>query len=175
MHHTAAKNLNPARPLAETASLPSALEAGNVHLRAWLRKREMMGTELRLRIRPEQLFRKYLQRSFQIRKGNVLVNNQTFKLMERRGMGGVHFVGAEHTPRRNHTDRKLPLLHHTGLNRGRLGTQHNLLIHIEGILLILSRMPVWDIQLLEIIHVVLYVRPLYHLVAHADENTLHLF
>ncbi len=90
-------------------------------------------------------------------------------------MGRVHLVGAEHPSRRNHTDGKLPLLHHTRLNRGCLGTQHDFLIDIEGVLLILGRMPVGDIQLLKIIQVVLHVRPLDHLVAHADEDTLYLF
>ena len=66
MNHAAAEDLYPAGALAEAAAFSAALEAGYVHLRARLCEREMMGTELGLCIRPEELFCKYLQRSLKI-------------------------------------------------------------------------------------------------------------
>lgn len=61
VNHTAAQDLDPAGSFTETASFASALEAGNIHLCAWLCEREVVGTEFRLSLRSEQFFGKLLQ------------------------------------------------------------------------------------------------------------------
>ena len=175
MYHTAAQDLDPARALAETASLSAAFEAAHIHLRAWLREREMMGTEFRLCLRPEQLLCEYLQGSFQIREGNMLVNDQSLNLMEGRRVGSIHFVGTEYPAWRDHSDRQLSLLHDTCLHRGGLGTQHNIFINIESILLVLCRMIRRNIQFFKIIQVVFHLRPFHNLISHSHEDPLHLF
>ena len=70
-------------------------------------------------------------------------------------MRSVHFVGTEHSSRRDHADREFSLLHDAGLDRRRLGTQHDLLIDIERILLILCRMVRRDVQFLEVVLIIL--------------------
>ena len=117
MYHTAAENLDPAAALAEPAACAVALEAGDIHVRAGFGEREMMRAELGFRIRPEQLAGKFSQSSLKVREGDILINNQSLYLVERRRMRCVHFVGTEYTSRRNHTDRQLSLFHHTRLHR----------------------------------------------------------
>ena len=84
MNHSAAKDLDPAGTFTEAASFSSALEAAHIYLCAGLCEREMMGTELCLRLRSEQLLCKYFQSSFQVSEGNVLVDHKTFDLVEGR-------------------------------------------------------------------------------------------
>src|SRR5699024_8150614 len=107
---------------------------------AGLRKREVMRAEFYFRILAEHLPGKLSQSSLQIRESNVLIDNQSLYLMERRRMGGIYFIGTEHTAGRNHADGKLSLLHDTGLNRRSLGPKHDIFRNVEGVLLILSRM-----------------------------------
>ena len=174
VYHTAAQDLDPAAALAEPAALTTAFEAAYIYLGAGLRKREMMGTELGFRLGSKQLLGKLLQRTLQIRKGNILVHNQTFNLMEGRGMGCVHLVRTEYTSRSDHTDRQLSFLHHTCLAGRSLGTQHDVFIDIEGILLVLGRMSFRNIQFFKIVKVVLDLRSFHHLIAHTYEDTFYL-
>ena len=127
MHHTAAEDFNPAGAFAETAALAAALEAGHIHFGAGLCEREMMGAEFYLRLLSEQLPGKLSQRSLQIGKRNILINNKSFNLMEGRRMGRVHLIGTEHTSRSDHADGQLPFFHFTHLYRRGLGTQHDIL------------------------------------------------
>ena len=62
--------------------------------------------------------------------------------MEGWGVSCIHFIGAEYTSWRNHADGQSACLHDSGLYRGGLGAEHDILIDIEGILFILCRM-VW--------------------------------
>ena len=87
VHHAASQNLYPARPLTEPAARTAAFETGHIHLGAGFRKGEVMGTELYLCLRPEQLSGEFSQRSLQVRKGNIPVNHKALNLME----GGVPF------------------------------------------------------------------------------------
>ena len=174
MDHAAAEDLDPAGSLTESAAFSAALEAGDIDLSGRLREREMMRTELCLRLRSEQLLCEYIERSFEIGKCYVLVDDQSLDLMEGRGMCRVDLVRAEHTSRRDHTDRELSLLHDTGLYRRCLCAEKNIFCDIEGVLLILRRMVRRNVELCEVIVIVLDLRSLDHFIAHADENTLDL-
>ena len=90
-------------------------------------------------------------------------------------MRSVHFVGTEHSSRRDHADREFSLLHDAGLDRRRLGTQHDLLIDIERILLILCRMVRRDVQFLEVVLIILDLRSFNNLISHANEDALYFF
>ena len=72
MYHTTAEDLDPAAALAEPAAGSAAFEAGHIHLGAGLREGEVMGTEFRLGLRAEQLFRELCQSTFQVCKGDAL-------------------------------------------------------------------------------------------------------
>ena len=82
MDHAAAEDLDPAGSLAESAAFSAALEAGDIDLSGRLREREMMRTELCLRLRSEQLLCEYIERSLEIGKCYVLVDDQSLDLME---------------------------------------------------------------------------------------------
>ena len=70
----------------------------------------------------------------------MFVNDHSFDLMERRRMCCIHFICTEYSTRRDHTDRQFLLFHHAHLDRRCLCTQQDLVVDIEGILLILCRM-----------------------------------
>ena len=175
MYRTAAEDLNPALALAEPAALAAALEAADIHLGAGLGEREVMRAELNLGFRSEHLLCKLCQGSLQVCEGDVLIHHKSLDLMEGRGMGGIHFVGAEYAARRNDADRGLGLLHDADLHAGGLAAQKDILVDIEGILLISCRMSLRNIQSLEIVDVILYFRTIDYFIAHARENPLQLF
>ena len=175
MYHTTAKDLDPARSLTETATFSTTLKAAYIYLRTGLCEWEMMRTEFCLRVFSKQLFCKLFQSSFQVSKGNILVDNKTFDLMEGRRMSRIHFIRTEYTSRRDHTDRQLAFFHDSCLYRRCLSTKHNVLVNIESILLILCRMICRNIQFLEIIKIILYFWSFDHFVAHTNEDTLYFF
>ena len=158
MYHPASEDLNPAGTFTESTSFASAFEASHIHLCTWLCKREMMRSEFCLCLFSKQLFCKHFQCSFQICKGNIFIDHKTFNLMEGWRMCCIHFIRTEYSSRCDHTDRQLALLHHSRLNRRSLCTQHNVLIHIKGILFIFCRMPIRNVEFLEVVQVVFYFR-----------------
>ena len=114
-------------PLPDPAALAAAREAGAVHLRAGLRKREVMGTETNLKILViVQLSQEGNHGSLQVGHRNALIDNQSFDLMEYRRMRSVHFITAVYTSRRDYLDRRLHPLHGTDLHRRRLRSQQQL-------------------------------------------------
>ena len=87
----------------------------------------------------------------------------------------VYFVRTEYTSRCDHTDREFSLLHHTGLYRRCLCTKYDILINIESILLILSRVICRDVQFLKVVQIILNFRSFYNLISHTYEDTLYFF
>ena len=59
------------------------------------------------------------------------------------------------------------LLHDTGLTGRGLGAQYDSLVDVEGVLLILCRVAVGNIQFFEVVKIVLNLRAFHHLIAHA--------
>ena len=133
-----------------------------------------MRTKLGLRLRSEELLCEGIEGALQICEGHVLIDDEALDLMEGRGVGSIHGVRTEYTTWADHTDRKLALLHHTRLHGRRLRTKQDIVSDIEGILLVSRRVALRDVQLLEVVLVVLDLRTLDDLIAHADEDTLDL-
>ena len=92
MNHTTAKDFNPAGTFTETAAFSAAFEAGNINLCTWLCKREVMWSEFCLCLRSEEFLCKHLKSSFKICESNIFIDDQTFDLMEGRGMCRIYFV-----------------------------------------------------------------------------------
>ena len=88
----------------------------------------------------EQFLCKLLKSSLKVCKCDVLVDDQTFDLMERRGMCCIYFVRTEYTSRCQHLDRRLLRVHDTDLSRACVGTEQDIFRYIEGILHISCRM-----------------------------------
>ena len=85
MNHTTAKDFDPSGTFTETAAFTATLEAGYIHLCTWLCEREMMWSELYVFVSgPNSSWANSFQSSLKICKSDVLVNNQTFDLMEGR-------------------------------------------------------------------------------------------
>ncbi len=104
MHHPRAQNLNPARALADAAALAAAGGAGDVHLGAGFGEGEERGTEAHLGFRPVNFMGELLQHALQVAHGDPLVHHQALHLMEHRGMGRVHLIGAVHPTGADDTD-----------------------------------------------------------------------
>ena len=94
--------------------------------------------------------------------------------MEHRRVGGVGLVGAVHATRADDADGRLAGGHDAGLHRGGVGAQHDVVIHVEGVLGVARRMVLRDVQQLEVVVVVLHLGALHDLVAHAHEDVDHL-
>ncbi len=90
-------------------------------------------------------------------------------------MGCIYFISTKYTSRSNHTNRQLALLHHTNLYRGSLGTKHDIVIDVEGILLIFCRMVCRNVQCFKVIVIIFYFRTFYDFIAHAYKDTLYFF
>ena len=82
MHHTAAKDFNPAFTFTHSAAFATAFEACDIHFGTWFCEWEMMRSKLDLCIFAEKLFRKFSQCAFQIGKCDILVNDKAFNLVE---------------------------------------------------------------------------------------------
>ena len=76
-----------------------------------------------LRSRPEQLPEEELQRPLEVRQRDPLTHAEPLHLMKKETMGGIHLVPAIAPTRRDHLHRRLPLIQHPDLHRGRLGPQ----------------------------------------------------
>ena len=135
----------------------------------------MMRSEFHLCVLPEQLPRKFGKRPLQVRKGDMLIDHQPLDLMEGRGMGRVHLVGTEYPARRDHADWQFPLLHLMHLRGGRLRPQQDIPGNIKGVLLILCRMIRRNIERLKVIIIFFHIGAFHYLIAHTDEDSLHLF
>ncbi len=89
-------------------------------------------------------------------------------------MGRIHFIGPVHTAGADHTDGGLPGQHGTSLHGAGVGTQHHVVINVEGILSIPGRVILGDVHQFEIVVVKLHFRTFHHFKAHAGEAVDHL-
>ena len=70
-------------------------------------------------------------------------------------MCSINFICSVYTSWRNHSDRELALLHNSCLNRGSLCTEYYLIINVECILFILSRVVSWYVKCLKVVVIIL--------------------
>ncbi len=63
-----------------------------------------------------------MQRPFQVGEADIFINDQTFHLMEHRGVGLIVVVTID-AARRDNTDRRLLVFHGADLHAGGLRTQ----------------------------------------------------
>ena len=118
MYHAGAEYLDPALALTEAAALASAGEAGHIDLSRRLGEGEVVGTEADLGFLAEHLFREHGEGAFEVRHGDVLIDNQSLDLVEEGRMGGVDRVGAVYPSGGEDADRRALFLHHAHLHGG---------------------------------------------------------
>ncbi len=113
-----------------------------------------------------------LQRAFEVGERDAPVDDQPLNLVENRRVGGVHLVGAVDPPGGDDADGRLLLLHHAHLHRRGLRAQQDVVGDIERVLRVARRVVLRHVQGLEVVVVVLHLRPLDNAEPHADENPL---
>ena len=94
--HTAAQNLYPAGVLAEATALTTADEARDVHLGTRFCEGEVTGTQADLRVGTEHLLGKRQEHLLQVGERDVLVDVESFHLVEEAvGAGGDGLVAID--------------------------------------------------------------------------------
>src|SRR5437868_1937508 len=84
----------------------------------------------------EEFAHKKLERAFQVRHTDVLVDVETFDLMKLRAMGRVDFVAAVSRAWSDHADRRRPRLHRADLNGGGMRAEQSSVRQIKCVLLV---------------------------------------
>ncbi len=84
-------------------------------------------------------------------------------------MGSV-VVNAEHMTRSNHAERRLVGFHVVNLGTAGVGTEHHLVIHVEGVLHVAGRMIGRSVQCFEVVPVGFDVATEVHFKAHLAEE-----
>ena len=106
----------------------------------------------------------------------ALVDGQSFDLMEDGQMRGVVFIRPVDPPGTDDVDRQLASQHCPGLDRRRVGPQHDAAIlglDEQRVLHGACRMVRDEIERVEVEPLGLELRPLGNLPAHRDEHVLH--
>ena len=122
IHHPRAEDLDPRRALAQRAALPVgghpllAVEAGDVDLGARLSEREEVRAHPDLALVAEDRAREGEQRALEIGERDVVVDGETFELVELGGVGGVR-VGPVYAAGHDGVERWRLELHRPDLNR----------------------------------------------------------
>ena len=93
--------------------------------------------------------------------------------MEHGAVGCIHLIGTVHTAGADDTNGGLPGQHGACLHGAGVGTQHHVIINIEGILSIPGRVILRNVHQLEIVVVKLYFGSFHHFKAHAGEAVDH--
>src|SRR5581483_9891239 len=120
--HPGAQDLDPCRALAQRAALAvsrdavGAVEAGHVDLDARLREREEVRTHSHLSLLTEDGAGEREQRPLEVAQGDVLVDRQSFDLMELWRVRSVG-VGPVHASGHDDVDRRRLALHGAYLDR----------------------------------------------------------
>ena len=123
---------------------------------------------------PKKPVMEQLQSAFQVPKVDSLVDDQSFDLVEHGGVRCVQIVMAKDASRADDPDRRLPSLHRSHLDRGRVRSEDDLIGDIEGVGWIPRRMSGRDVEGLEIVIGGFDLGAVFYRVAHRDENRLHL-
>ena len=92
--HAAAEEFDPAGVFALAAAFAAAEDAGDLHVGAGFGEGEEAGEEAGFDVRAEEGLHGVVERSLEIREGDVGVDAEAFDLMEDGGVGGVGGVVA---------------------------------------------------------------------------------
>ena len=163
MHHPRAEELDPSVP-AHGAAGAVAEEARHAHLRAGLDEREVRGTEADAALLTEQSSRHRLEGALQVREGDPFIHDERLHLVEDRQVRGVGRLATVDAPRRDDVHGWRLRLHRSYLDRARLRAEEQFGMagdrHVQGVLHGPRGMVLGDVQRLEVVPVVLDLRPL---------------
>ena len=120
------------------------------------------------------------QRSLEMAHMGGLVDHQPLDLVEHRAVGGV-IVGAKGAARRDDAQRRGDVFHVANLHRRGMGAQHGPGRawrgggQIKGVMVLAGRVPGRNVESLEVVKVVLDMRPLRHGEAHLAKDRHQFF
>ena len=117
-----------------------------------------MRAEAYARLLTEHILCKQLKHSLKVSHSDAVIDHKPLKLMEQRGVRGVHIIGAVHTSGRDYTYRRLLLFHDPYLNRGGLRAKQNVVGDIKGVLSVTRRVILRNVERLEVVVIVLDLR-----------------
>ncbi len=173
VHHTAAQDFEPARTLADIATLAVTDIAAHIHLSRRLGEREIRRPHTDFGLRAEHLAGKQQNRLLQIRESHILVNIESLNLVENAVCTRTYGLIAEHSSRADHANRQRHSLHSTDLHAGGVGAQQQRIEmpgrHKESILHITGRVVGREIECLEHVMVILNLRTLRNIVSELAE------
>ena len=172
VYHTRTEYLYPALVLADTTALAAAYKAGNVDLCRRLCEGEVVGTEAKSCVTAEKRLCEGLKHSLKVAHGDALVNHKSLYLMEQRGVSCVHRIGAVNTTGGDYSYGRLLMLHSSNLNGRGLGAEKNVFCDIEGVLRVSCRVIFGNVEGLEVVVIVLYLRAFGDGEAHANKDVL---
>src|SRR5689334_8448046 len=169
MHHPRAEDLEPARLLADSASLAGAEEAHHVDLRRRLGERKERRTKPDLAARAEHLAREQIERALEIGHGDVVIDGETLDLVEHRRVRDVGVATIDHAGT-DDTYRRLLGAHRADLHRRRVRAQECLGRQVERVLHVARGVIARNVQRLEVVGIGLDLRALGHAEAEAGED-----
>ena len=165
IHHTTTQDFNPTGVFAETATLTTAQHARDIHFGTRLGEGEIAGTQADLGIGTKQFLGKVQQHLLQVGKGHILVNIQTFNLVEEAVGAGRDSLVAVNASRADDADGRLVAFHRSHLYRTGVAAQHDVAGHVllillneEGVLHVAGRMVGGKVQCAEHVPVIFHFR-----------------
>ena len=102
MNHSGTQHFNPAGVLADRATLPQAVETGNICFHRWFGEGEVTRPQTNLELVTEERLGNHFQGSLQVSHGDVLADNHPFNLVELVTVGRVIRIPPVNLPGRNH-------------------------------------------------------------------------
>ena len=153
MHHAGPAQLDPARPFADSTAFAAATKATVINFGARLGKGKVRWTKPRFCFGTEQSMNKFGERPFQVRHGNSAIHAETFDLIKHRIVRRVGRITAKDATRRDHPDRRAAALHCMNLHGRSLRSQRKAFGRVERVLWVAGRMPLGNIQCVEIVKV----------------------
>ena len=179
MHHAAPHDFKPAGLLADAAPLAAAEVAGDVHLRRWLGEGEKARAEAQLHVAAEHLAGERVDGGLQVGERDVLVDVETFELVENAVASGADRLVAVHLAGADHPNRRLLVEHHAHLHRRGVRAEQHVPLGFaasdeEGVLHVAGRVVRRKVQAVEVVLVEFKLRAGGDAESHRGENTFHV-
>ena len=182
MHHAGAHNFNPVLvPVDGAAAGGRVAEVGNGHIHARLHEGEVVAAEAYLPVGAEDPAGEFVQRAFQVGKGDALGHGQAFNLVKVPFVGGVGGFVAVALAGDDDPHRRFLGFHHPRLHRGGVRPQqHRLLagfvavVNPQGVPHIPRRVSGGDVEHLEVVVVQLNFGAFHHAETHSYESGANL-
>src|SRR5262245_27986496 len=166
MDHSAAAQLDPSGPLADSASRPAAHKTAEVELRGGLGERKVGGAESSSQPGTEHQLDELLHGALQISHRDPAIDIEAFELKEHRIVSWIRSVSTKHPAWRNNPERRLASLHRMYLDGRRLAPQRKGLGKVKGVGGVTGRVTGWNVEGVKVVVSGLDLRTILDRIAH---------